>query len=164
MVLVLDFVEPVVSARPGCRDITGTVQGLVRRAREGGVPVVFSIGRREGLELHPVLGRRHDEPVVRSSADKFYRTDLDAILRARSARVLCLLGMAANGAVLYTAFAACARGFTVVVAEDAICAGDPKGVQVARWQLLHQPGFANPDNEPLRAGAVTLAAAAEIRF
>ena len=136
----------------------------MRRARLGGVPVVFTMGRKEGLEPHPALARRADEPIVRSSADKFYRTDLEEILRAKGARVLCLLGMAAHGAVLYTAFAACARGFTVVVAEDAICAGDPKGVEVARWQLLHQPGFTNPDNEPLRERAVTLVPAAEIRF
>lgn len=164
MLLALDLVEPVLSSRPGCVAILPTAEDLLQRARAAAVPVIFTIGRREDLVVHPALAPRDSEPVVRSSADKFYGTALEALLRERSARVLCLFGMAAHGAVLYTAFAACARGFTVVVAEDAICAHDPKGVEVARWQLLHQPGFANPENEPLRVGAVTLLSAAEITF
>lgn len=126
--------------------------------------MIFTIGRREDLVVHPTLAPGDAEPVVRSSADKFYGTRLEALLRERSAQVLCLFGMAAHGAVLYTAFAACARGFTVVVAEDAICAHDPQGIVVARWQLLHQPGFANPDNEPLREHAVTLARSTDISW
>ncbi len=114
--------------------------------------------------IHPSLWSGDADPIVRSSADKFYGTSLDVLLRERAARVLCLFGMAAHGAVLYTSFAACARGYTVVVVEDAICAHDAKGVEVARWQLLHQPGFANPDNEPMREHAVTLARSADIEF
>lgn len=41
------------------------------------------------------------------------------------ARTLLLVGTAANGAVLSTAFAACARGHTVAVAVDAIRSEDP---------------------------------------
>jgi hypothetical protein len=44
----------------------------------------------------------------------------------------------------------------VVVPEDGISSRQPIATWVARWQLLNQPGFANAQNAPLQAKAVTL--------
>ena len=48
------------------------------------------------------------------------------------------------------------RGYTVIVADDGISQFEPYQVQLTRWQLLNQPGFANADNTPLKTKAVTL--------
>ena len=74
------------------------------------------------------------------------------------------MGTAANGAVLYTAFGACARGLSVVVAEDGISSRDPFATYLARYQLLNQPGFVNAQNVPLQPKAVTLSRSDLISF
>lgn len=125
--------------------------------------VVFSLGR-VPQEVHPDLGRREDEPTVKTSANKFFRTDLEERLRGRRITHVVVLGTAANGAVLYTSFAACARGLTVVVPEDAISSRTPLATQLARWRLLNQPGFANEQNAPLRSEAVTFSRTDLIAF
>ena len=75
-----------------------------------------------------------------------------------------VVGTAANGAVLYTAFAANARGLTVVVAEDGISSRDPFATYLARYQVLSQPGFPNQQNVPLQPKAVTLSRSDLISF
>ena len=75
-----------------------------------------------------------------------------------------IVGTAANDAVLYTSFGASTRGYTVVVAEDGISAPDDFAVLLTRYQLLNQPGFGNPENEPLRERAVTLSRTDLINF
>jgi nicotinamidase-related amidase len=66
--------------------------------------------------------------------------------------------------VLYTSFAACALGLTVVVPEDAISSRTAIATQTARWQLLNQPGFMNERNTALRPQAVTLSQTDLISF
>jgi nicotinamidase-related amidase len=112
--------------------------------------------------VHETLARRDGEQVVRSSADKFFRTELERLLEGVTHVVI--LGTAANGAVLYTSFAACARGLTVVVAVDATSSRTELATAVATWQLLNQPGFVNSENTPLAQGLVTLSRADLIRF
>jgi len=75
-----------------------------------------------------------------------------------------IVGSAANGAVLYTAFGANLRGYTVVVAVDGISSGPDFDTFLAEYQLLNQPGFANPTNEQLRPNAVTLSRSDLISF
>lgn len=80
-----------------------------------------------------------DDPSVRSRADKFFATDLEDILRGWDIRTAVIGGTLANGAVLYTAYGANLRGYTVVVAEDGISDPTPFGLLLARYQLLNQP-------------------------
>ena len=66
--------------------------------------------------------------------------------------------------MLYTSFGACARGLTVVVAEDGISSREAFATYVARWQLLNQPGLANAGNVPLQPKAVTLSRSDLVTF
>lgn len=75
-----------------------------------------------------------------------------------------MVGTRSNGAVLYTAFEANARGYTVVVAVDGISGSIPFENTLTQWQLLNQPGFANADNKPLAEKAVTLSRGDLITF
>lgn len=154
--LVLDLRTASCPPRPTCiASLTG-VAALLERARASGVLVVHSLGF-AGVGFEPAeIAPLPTEPVVISNADKFFETDLDQILRSNAIQTTLIVGTSANGAPLYTAFGASQRGYTVVVAEDGLSANSEFIISLARWQLLNQPGFTNPDNTPLRPTGVTL--------
>ncbi len=152
-VLVLDLSDVSCGQVAAAKESVPAVRKLIDRAREHGARVVFALGRAP-QEVFADLGRRESEPIVKSSADKFFQTDLDKQLEGITHVVIN--GTAANGAVLYTAFGACARGLTVVVPEDGMSSRQPIATWVAKYQLLNQPGFVNAQNTPLQAKAVTI--------
>ena len=162
--LVLDINSAVCAPRPGCQATVPAIAALLDRARQANAFVVYSNTTAPGTTILPEVAPRPDDPMVTSSADKFFNTQLDDILRDRGIRTAIVVGTAANGAVLYTSFGANTRGYTVVVAEDGISAPDDFAVLLTRYQLLNQPGFGNPDNEPLRERAVTLSRTDLISF
>jgi nicotinamidase-related amidase len=162
--LVLDINSAVCAPRPGCQATVPAIAAFLDRARQANAFVVYSNTTAPGTTIMTEVAPRPDDPVVTSSADKFFNTQLDEILRNRGIRTAVVVGTAANGAVLYTSFGANTRGYTVVVAEDGISAPDDFAVLLTRYQLLNQPGFGNPDNEPLRERAVTLSRTDLISF
>ncbi len=160
-VLVLD-ISDASAQTPAVRETVPAVRKLIDRARAAGARVVFSLGRAAEQKILADLDPRPDDPVVRSSADKFFNTDLAE--RLDGMRYAIVVGTAANGAVLYTSFGCCARGLTVVVPEDGIGSREPFSTWVARYQLLDQPGFQNKQNAPLQPKAVTLSRTDLITF
>jgi nicotinamidase-related amidase len=161
--LILDLVEVICQPRPGCPPSLPLVGNLLARARAANVPVVYSTVTAPSPFM-PQIAPRGGEPQVASSANKFFRTELEDILVGMGVDTLVIVGSAANGAVLYTSFAANARGYTVVVAEDGISANTDFQVLLTRHQLLNQPGFGNAPNTPLQANAVTLSRTDLITF
>jgi len=161
--LVLDLNEAVCTPRPMCPPTLPQVASLLARARAAGVTVVYSSGRTPTQVLAPVAPRG-DEPLVMGGANKFFQTDLDQILVGAGANTLVIVGVSANGAPMYTSFEANSRGYTVVVADDGLSAASDFDLFLARYQLLNQPGFDNPQNNPLMAGRVTLSRTDMITF
>ncbi len=159
--LVLDITDALCGSVPSCRETLPAIVRLLEKARGTGVRVIFSVGRAP-QNLLPELARREEEPIVRGPANKYFGTQLEELLAGTETVVLT--GTSANGAVLYTAFESCIRGKRAVVAEDAISARDPLAVWVAKYQLLNQPGYGNPRNEPLAPQAVTLSRSDLITF
>lgn len=143
-VLCLDISDASTKWAPACLASVPAVRRLLDAARSCGARVIFTLGRAAEHKLFADLAAREDEPVVRSSADKFFGTDLAE--RLAGIGTVVVVGTAANGAVLYTSFGACARGFSVIVAEDGISSREPLATWFARWQLLNQPGFTNAVN------------------
>jgi nicotinamidase-related amidase len=160
--LILDINSAVCPPRPACLASVPAITRLLQRARAAGVFVGYSTTA--GAEVLPDVLPRPDDPVVTSRADKFFDTELDQILKSRGVQTVVLVGSAANGAVLYTSFGAVERGYTVVVAEDGISSGPEFDTYLAEYQVLNQPGFANPTNEPLRPTAATLSRVDLITF
>jgi nicotinamidase-related amidase len=160
-VLVLDIHEQSIAA-PAVKATVPAIAKLVGRARAAKARVVFSLGRFPGQEVLPELDPRPDDPIVKTSADKFFRTDLEQHLAGMTHAIVT--GTAANGAVVYTAFACCARGITVVVPVDTIGSREEIATEIAKWQLLQQPGYANVENKPLEKGRVTLSRTDLITF
>ncbi len=162
--LMLDFNTAVCAPTPACQATLPAAAAMLAAARRANVFVVHSNTTQPGATPLPDVAPLPAEPIVMSSAYKFYNTDLEDILASRGITTAVVLGFAANGAVLYTSFGANQRGVTVVVAEDAISAAQDFFVFLTRHQLLNQPGFSNPQNEPLRERAVTLSRTNLITF
>jgi nicotinamidase-related amidase len=161
--LLLDLTPATCAPRRTCIASLPAAATLLRRARDANVLVAYS----DTPGSPPVMAEvapQANEPKVTSRADKFFDTNLDEILKQRNVKTLVIVGTAANGAPLYTSFGAVLRGYTVVVAEDAITSDDAFAAFVARYQLLNQPGFDNPQNEPLRDNRVTLSRTDLITF
>jgi nicotinamidase-related amidase len=135
------------------------------------VLVVYSAAAPGGLQapvaappfLSAIAPQTGDPIVFGAGQDRFYSTALDGLLRRHGVTTLILAGWRENGSVLYTAVGANLRAYTAVVAEDATSATTDYDVAIGRYQLLTQLN-ANPKNEPLHKGAVTLSRGDLIAF
>ncbi|MDA8426214.1 MAG: isochorismatase family protein [Treponema sp.] len=144
--LVLDMQHALVDAasRPRAAAAVPAFAALLARARGAGAFVAYStIPRGTSADIFPELAPAAGEPVVHAGVDKFFGTELDAILKSRGIRTLIVTGTVANGAVLFTATEAALRGYKVVVPVDCMPAADPYAEQFTAWQLVNGPGTRN---------------------
>jgi len=164
--LVLDISTAICQPNPACTATVPAIASLVAKAREAKVPVLYSttVNPKGPPPILAAVAPQAGEPTVVARANKFADTNLEELLKQRKASTLVIVGSAANGAVLYTSFHANARGFTVVAAEDGLSSPVPINTTLARYQLLNQPGAANPSNKPLAERAVTLSRSDLITF
>ena len=141
--LVLDIEELTCNQerRPRCIDSVPKIKGFLERARSHGVAVVYSLTSRGTIEtILPPVTPQKTEPVVQSSVDKFFHTDLEKILREKGITTVVIVGTTAEGAVLHTATGASMRGFRVIVPVDGMSAGTLYAEQYTAWHLLNAPG------------------------
>ncbi len=80
------------------------------------------------------------ESYVKASVNKFYKTDLEKILRAKNIQTVILVGTSAEGAVMNTATAAAARKFKIVVPVDGMSSSNIYGEQYTTYHLAKGPG------------------------
>lgn len=127
--------------RPRCIESVPKIQGFLQKARAKGMPVVYSLtGRGTRKTILPEVTPNADEPIVQSSVDKFFKTDLDKILRGKGIKTVIIAGTTAEGAVLHTATGAAMRGYNVIVPVDGMSAGNLYAEQYTAWHLLNAPG------------------------
>ncbi|MHC4394532.1 MAG: isochorismatase family protein [Planctomycetota bacterium] len=127
--------------RPRCITSVPKIQSLLAKARANSLPVVYSLtssARESDIreEVRPLA----NEPIVKSSVDKFLNTDLEDILRGKGIETVILVGTSAHGAVLHTATGAASRGFKVIVPVDGMSASDAYAEQYTAWHLANAPG------------------------
>jgi nicotinamidase-related amidase len=138
--LLLDFVRQNCSPRPRCVASLPKMQGLLEKARQAGLPVVYSIVTGQALtDVLPEVAPRAGEASVASGPDKFMNTDLDKILKDKGVKTVIVAGTAAEGAVLNTAAAAALRGYRVVVPVDGASSVNPYSEQYTVWHLGNSP-------------------------
>ncbi|HUW81765.1 MAG TPA: isochorismatase family protein [Phycisphaerae bacterium] len=114
---------------------------LLTRAREAGVFVAYSTtGGAKRSDILPEVKPAEGEPVVASSVDKFYKTDLEKHLVDRGIKTVIVVGTAAEGAVLHTATAAAMRSFEVIVPVDGLSSSTLYAEQYVCWHLVNAPG------------------------
>ncbi|MFC1958398.1 isochorismatase family protein [Chloroflexota bacterium] len=130
--------------RPRCVASVPAIQGLLDEARQKGMLVVFSTtssGTSEDIlqDVSPRVG----EPVVKSSVNKFFNTNLDEILQEKGIQHVIVVGTAAEGAALNTAIAAALRELEVVVPVDGLSSSELYAEQYVCWNLVNAPGSGN---------------------
>lgn len=141
--LVLDIEERTcnMKSRPRCVESAPRIGALLARARGAGMPVVHSLtskGTPDTIlpEALPLPG----EPIVQSSVDKFFNTELGPILEKLGVHTVIVTGTTAEGAVLHTATGASMRGLSVIVPVDGMSAATLYAEQYTAWHLVNAPG------------------------
>ncbi len=153
--LILDVTNFICSPRPNCVATVPADAALLKKARDAGALVVYSDTSATSTIL-PDVAPGPNDPRVTGRADKFFNTTLDDTLKGKGVKTVVIVGYVGNGAVLYTAFGANVRGYTVVVPVDGTGADDPFVSLMTYYQLLNEPGFANPANQALIESRVAL--------
>jgi len=161
--LVLDITTQTCGSQPRCQEFLPRVASLLASARAAGVYVLYTTPATQPPILPEVAPADGDPVFAGLGQDRFFDTALDEMLRAKNIENLVLVGWRENGSVLYTAVGANLRTYTVVVADDGTSAAQDYDVAIGRYQLLTQLN-ANPNNEPLHKGAVTLSKTNLITF
>jgi len=141
--LILDIEELTCNPerRPRCIASVPKIKGFLDRARSKGIDVVYSLTSRGEIEtILPGVTPQEKEPVVKSSVDKFFNTELEKILREKAIKAVIIAGTTAEGAVLHTATGAAMRGFRVIIPVDGMSAGTLYAEQYTAWHLLNAPG------------------------
>jgi len=146
-------------ACPDAGAVIDRINGLSRRARETGAPVIFIQHEAEdelmrgtpGWEIDPSLERDGAHLVSKTYRDAFAGTELEDLLRRLGVRRLVVTGVHSDYCVQMTTLSAVVRGFDVVLVSDAHAAldhadGGPLGgremVQLVNSRLatLRHPG------------------------
>ena len=143
--LVMDIIKQQCNneRRPRCIASVPKIQGFLKQARAKGVAVIYSKTSSATLadviqDVAPIEG----EPMVSSSSDKFYKSDLEKILQEKGIKTVIVVGTAAQGAVLYTGSSAAFRGFKVIVPVDGMSDQNTYFEQYTAYQLANVPGAA----------------------
>ena len=141
--LVLDFVKQTCNTerRPRCLTSVPQVQSLLKLARGKGVSVIHSITTAATpADILNDVAPLDGEPIVKSSADKFFKTDLEKILNDKGIKTVVVVGTAAHGAVLNTASQAAFQGLRVIVPVDGMSAENTYFEQYTAYHLSNAPG------------------------
>lgn len=156
--LVFDIINPFCGPQryAHCPEMVPTLKKLLTEARSKGALIVYtSIPNVGKAEVVKDLEPSGSDVFVQSFLDKFLNSDLEKTLKDKGVTTLIMTGLAANGAVLYTASEAVQKGFSVVVPVDAITAINPYAEQFSVWQL---------GNAPIISAKITLTKTDMIKF
>ncbi len=141
--LVLDIVKPGcnMERRPRCVTSVPKIQSLLKEARGKGMTVVHSLtSATKPPDILPEVAPQSGEPIVQASVDKFFRTDLEKILKEKGIKTVIVVGTAAHGAVLYTGSQAALRGLQVVVPLDGMSSENTYFEQYVAYHMTTAPG------------------------
>ena len=139
--LILDVEQRTVPSRPRAVALVPRVKKLLEWARENGVLVVYSTTPGVSPDtILPEVKPERGEVVVAASVDKYFKTELEATLRAKGITNLIITGVAAEGAVLGTTIGSVVRGFKVVLPVDGMASSELFYEQYVVVHVLNAPG------------------------
>jgi len=129
--LVIDvqriYMEPEPMVTSDGNDLIEKCRGLIAKARDAGVPIVYVQHRSDDqpndpdlVGIHPALGRLAAEPVVEKRfGSAFFKTKLEERLKKLGAKTLYVCGLATFGCVNATVMCAVCKGYDTIVVKDA---------------------------------------------
>jgi nicotinamidase-related amidase len=146
-VLVLDMTLYTSGPNPHHQAILPALAEFLKRARNAGVPIVFTGARTQlGQPVEPALEHRPGEPLIYPDAfDKFKPGELRPLLDQHQPTDLVITGGAVNMAVMYTATAAARdEHYQVYIPLDGVYTPDAYRYEYALYQLTVLPGATIP--------------------
>ena len=144
MILDIEKLTTNMERRPRAVASVPKIQELLIKARRKDMFVVYSTtGRGTPADILPKVKPNSGEPVVKSSVDKFFNTDLEKYLLEKGIKSVIIVGTAAEGAVLHTATGAAMRSLEVIVPVDGMSSSTLYAEQYVCWHLLNAPGSRN---------------------
>jgi nicotinamidase-related amidase len=135
-----DLTEQTCAKRPRCVAALPAMKKLLGEARAAKAAVIYSTGpNTTAADIIPDVAPAADEPSVTSGADKFFKTNLEQILRDKGIQTVIVVGTSAEGLVTYTGGGAALRGFNVVVPVDGMASVEEFAEQYVAWHMTHAP-------------------------
>ena len=156
--LMMDFVTQSCSQqrRPRCLATLPKAKKLLDEARAKNMLVVYSLTPVGTIaDTLAEVAPTGKEPVVQSGIDKFYKTNLERILKDKDIKTVIVIGTGANGAVMYTGTGAVLRGMKVIVPLDVISDVNTYMEQYVAYNFMNAPNM---------AGNVTLTSVDMMKF
>jgi nicotinamidase-related amidase len=138
--LMGDLVNQVCGKRPRCVAAIPAMKKLLGAARAAKVTVIYSLPPNTATaDIIPDVAAAADEPSVQSGVDKFFKTNLEQILKDKGIQTLIVVGTSAEGLVTYTGGEAALRGLNVVVPVDGMASVEAFAEQYVAWHMTHAP-------------------------
>ncbi|HWE71608.1 MAG TPA: isochorismatase family protein [Stellaceae bacterium] len=162
---VTDVIEHIHAREPARIDaMLPKIADLIARARKAGMQIVYATREENMATWMPAVAPAAGDPRIASKAqDRFFSSDLDAVLKATGITTIVLTGWKVSGSLLYTSVGATLRGYTVVIPVDTTSGPSDYEIQIGIYAILNQSS-ANPTNEPLKPKASTLSRSDLIMF
>jgi nicotinamidase-related amidase len=138
--LMGDFMNQSCAKRPRCVAALPAVKKLLADARAAKVAVIYStIPNTTAADIMTDVTPAADEPSVTSGVDKFFKTNLEQMLKDKNIQTIIIVGTSAEGLVNYTGGEAALRGFNVVVPVDGMASVEAYAEQYVAWHMTHAP-------------------------
>ena len=144
--LMLDFVKQGCNEqrRPRCLATLPKAKALLAEVRAKNMLVVYSFTSTSTMgDTLSEVAPTGKEPAVQSGADKFYKTNLEQILKDKDIKTVIVVGTASHGAVMYTASEAALRGMKVIVPVDGMSAENAYIEQYVAYNFTSAPTISN---------------------
>jgi nicotinamidase-related amidase len=135
-----DLVNQLCAKRPRCVAALPAMKKLVDEARAAKVAVIYSLPPNTTIaDIITDVAPAADEPSVQSGVDKFFKTNLEQILKDKGIETVIVVGTSAEGLVTYTGGAAALRGLNVVIPADGMASVEAFAEQYVAWHMTHAP-------------------------
>jgi nicotinamidase-related amidase len=135
-----DLVNQLCGKRLRCVAALPAMKKLLGEARAAKVAVIYSIPpNTTTADIIPDVAPATDEPSVQSGVDKFFKTNLEQILKDKGIQTVIVVGTSAEGLVIYTGGGAALRGLNVVIPVDGMASVEAFAEQYAAWHMTHAP-------------------------
>jgi len=171
--IIIDVQQALCSGPSAVADAARTIDninGLARRARAAGAPVIVVQHEDDGELAHGSAGWQlaagletgaTDIALRKRGSDAFHQTELQAMLKARHVSQLVVCGMQTDFCVESTVRRALALGYPVTLAADGHTTTDNAVLPAAQIVRHHNATLARLGAYGVRAGVV---ASAEVGF
>jgi nicotinamidase-related amidase len=135
-----DLMNQSCGKRPRCVAALPAMKKLLGEARAAKVAVIYSIiPNSTTADIITEVAPAPDEPSVQSGVDKFFKTNLEQILKDKGIQTVIVVGTSAEGLVTYTGGGAALRGFNVVIPVDGMASVEAFAEQYVAWHMTHAP-------------------------